>query len=1064
MAYSYARTFLALASLLFVVACDGCDDTNPPDDAGTDAGSDATADVSDDDAGPDAVSDAGPPPPPPPEIFTDVDLDGQFRIPELTAPAHVVRTEEFVPHVYAENDLDARRVLGFVIARDRYFQLDVVARLSQGLITELLGDVGLESDIQSRMTGSDVLTQLYLDALTDEEGAQVDAFVDGINAYATAARAGDLPAPSEYSLVFGLIGAPSAQSLIRDWTRRDVMALVATMAFQTGFETKGPGRAAALARIDEHFPTAPERDLRMAGLMDIVDRWAPPRPTASSAGFGIEGTAVARRPITALGPSGTQAIAPLKVEPQALDRLLTRLQQYRERLHPQDLEGWGSNVWAVMGSATPDGRALLAGDGHLQLSIPSLMWEYGMDTELMGDEDPITVAGVTLIGTPGIATGTNGRVAWGGTNFVTDVTDWYSEELKLDDDGMPVSSVFQGADRPLSRVDEVYEVRGVPILESVERTLTLSRWSTFDGRMITAIEGRPATEGEAVGNGEVLVNVMGDWIVPGDEDGDGKVTAMSFYYAPFAGGSLLRAVMGFERADTVEDFRQAMRHVIGFGLNFAAADGEGNVLYTGYHAMPCRSYLPRDPGTGRFEADADPSLLIDGTQYPAWDIPLDAEGRVDEVAAAAGGPTACAVPFDEWPQAVNPDRQYVLNANNDPGSISLDNNPWNDPYYLGGPWDPGYRASRIEQRIERAIDTSSATLAEMQNIQGDHHSNLGEDFAPLLLEVIRAAREASEGSPTAGTPEARMATLYAANSAMFDEVETRMMAWSDDDYPTPSGVDSFYNTSDDDSQRQSVATMIFAAWFPRVLQGVWNDEGINGSVNPGGSWQLRSLARLLAGRGDGNPLSLPSHNLATSESVFFDDIRTADVESSQEIGVIALVGTLEFLAGAPNDDGVSGGFGTEDMSQWRWGLRHQVRFESLLADFIDDPDLASFFSDFNVTTERMPLAPDLSEDDPRAALVWFPRPGDQYDIDAANPGFSGTRFTHRNGPVMRTVVALSPGHVEGHTTLPGGQSGHPASEHFSDRARSWLANETVPLRFDPDQVSDGAVSREVFTP
>ncbi len=112
----------------------------------------------------------------------------------------------------------------------------------------------------------------------------------------------------------------------------------------------------------------------------------------------------------------------------------------------------------------------------------------------------------------------------------------------------------------------------------------------------------------------------------------------------------------------------------------------------------------------------------------------------------------------------------------------------------------------------------------------------------------------------------------------------------------------------------------------------------------------------------------------------------------------------------------------------------------------------------------MPLAPDLSVDDPRAALTWFPRPGDQYDIDAANPGFSGTGFTHGNGPVMRIVVALGPDGVEGHSTIPGGQSGNPDSEHFSDRARSWLANETVPLRFTPAQVAEGAVSREVFTP
>ncbi|NIW32295.1 MAG: hypothetical protein GWN25_36060, partial [Actinobacteria bacterium] len=792
------------------------------------------------------------------------------------------------------------------------------------------------------MTGADRLTQIYTDSLTDQEAAEVDAFAEGVNAYVEAARNREVPSPAEFRLTATILGASRAHNLLREWTRRDVMGLAATMTVATGYDgNDGVSRARALETLDDHFPSARERDLRMAGLMDIVDRWAPPRPVPSANGWGVDGAGVSSA-IIQLGPRGVQQIPRLEIEDGVLARHERRMRHFHERLHPADLEGWGSNVWAVMGSATPDGRALLAGDGHLQLSIPSLMWEYGIDTALMGEAEPTTVAGVALIGAPGIATGTNGRVAWGGTNFVTDVTDTYSEEIVLDANGAPSASIFGGEERPLELVEEVYDVRDVPALESVGRTLTLARWMTFDGRMITSIEGREATEGEAVGEGETLVNMMGDWIVPGDTDGDGVVSALSFYYAPFAGGSLLRAVKGFEDANDVEEWRQAMRNVIGFGLNFAAADVDGNIAYTGYHAMPCRTYLPRDAGTGRFEPGADPTLIIDGTTYPAWDIPLDAQGRVDEAAAAAGDPVGCAVPFDEWPQAVNPARQYVANANNDPGAISLDNDPWNDPYYIGGPWDPGYRVDRITTRLEEAIADGTATIAEMADIQGDHHSNLGEDFVPLLLEVIGAARDAAAGSPAAGTPEERMAALYTANEAAFEEVEDRMTQWQADDYPTPSGVDTFYNSSSETTRRQSVATMIFAAWLPRMIQGVWNDEGIDGSVDPGGNWQLRTLHRLVDGRGATDPLSLPSFDPATEESVFFDDLSTTDVvESSQEIGVNALADTLAFLSGPVNEDGESGGFGTDDMSQWIWGLRHQVRFESLLIDFVgDDPLIA----------------------------------------------------------------------------------------------------------------------------
>jgi len=1050
MAFSRSTLALFAAALLLTTACDE-DDCEATSCDEVDAGDPAT--------------DAGPPDPPPPEEFADVEQTGRFRIPNLSEPAHVVRTEHFVPHVYAANDADAQRVLGFVIARDRYFQLDVVSRLSQGLISELLGDVGLASDIENRMTGADLLTQIYTDSLTPEEGELVDAFAEGINAYVTAVAENRLDPPKEFELAFGLLGARRPADVMREWTRRDVMALAATMTFQTGYDTKGPGRARALERIDSHFESAPNRDLRMAGLMDIVDRWAPPQPTPSANGWGIDGSGTTSLPIVQPGPRGRPAFAPVAVEDAALNRLIRRLDEHRARMHPAALEGWGSNVWAVMGSGTSDGRALLAGDGHLQLSIPSLMWEYAIDTERMGDEDPVTVAGVSLIGAPGIATGTNGRVAWGGTNFVTDVTDWYSEEIVLDDDGAPSASMFGGEARPLSQVDETYDIADVAALDSEGRTLTLARYVTFDGRMLTSIEGREATEDEVLGPGETLVNMMGDWIVPGDVDGDGVVTAMSFYYAPFDGGSLLRAVMAFQEADTVEDFRLAMRHVIGFGLNFAAADRDGGVVYTGYHAMPCRTYLPRDETTGRFEAGADPTLIIDGTQHPAWRIPLDDQGRVDEAAAAGGDATACAVPFDEWPQALNPTRQYVVNANNDPGDISSDNDPWNDPYYIGGPWDPGYRVTRIAERLEEEIGDGSADLAAMQAIQGDHQSLLGRQFTPLLLEVIGAARDAASGTPAAGSPDERMAALYTANAAAFDEVEARIIDWRDDGFEAASGVDTFYSESDEQSRRDAVATMIFAAWLPRFMQQVWNDEGIDGGVNPGGNWQLRTLHRLVDGRGADDPLSLPSFDAATGESVYFDDVATPETESSQELGVRALADALAFLSGPTEEDGESGGFGTDDMDQWLWGLRHQVRFESLLADFIgDDESLQFLFDMFNVDTSKLPLAEGLAADDPRAALTWFPRPGDQYGVDAANPGFSGTRFTHRNGPVMRTVVALGPDGVEGFNSIPGGQSGNPDSEHFDDRARNWLANETVPLRFTPAEVAEGAVSRELFLP
>jgi penicillin amidase len=176
------------------------------------------------------------------------------------------------------------------------------------------------------------------------------------------------------------------------------------------------------------------------------------------------------------------------------------------------------------------------------------------------------------------------------------------------------------------------------------------------------------------------------------------------------------------------------------------------------------------------------------------------------------------------------------------------------------------------------------------------------------------------------------------------------------------------------------------------------------------------------------------------------------------------VAALDFLAGPGGGD--SGGFGTTDMSQWPWGLRHQVRFGSLLANQIgSNPLFEAVLGDFRITTDRLPLAPSLAEGDPRRGLTWFPRPGDQWNVDAANAGFDGTHFSYGAGPVMRMVIGFTPdGRVTGQNIVPGGQSGDPASAFFDDQARLWLGNRALALRYEFADEIAGAVGREVLTP
>ena len=62
------------------------------------------------------------------------------------------------------------------------------------------------------------------------------------------------------------------------------------------------------------------------------------------------------------------------------------------------------------------------------------------------------------------------------------------------------------------------------------------------------------------------------------------------------------------------------------------------------------------------------------------------------------------------------------------------------------------------------------------------------------------------------------------------------------------------------------------------------------------------------------------------------------------------------------------------MEQWLWGLRHLVRFESTVADFLGDDDSLSFLVDaMSVNTDILPLAEGLDWSDPsQAAAFGFP--------------------------------------------------------------------------------------------
>jgi penicillin G amidase len=464
------------------------------------------------------------------QLIRDLPATATFLTPALQREVHVVRTEADVPHVYAATRHDAAYVLGFTTARDRFFMMDLARRLGTGRISELLGDAGLASDLQSRLSGMTYLADQIDAHLPPILADHLEAFAAGVNDYLTRCQAGELPPPSEFEIAYPFLGAASPTDLMKPFTRRDLAAIVAVTVYNSSFEPGDIRRAAIAAKLPGYFAGVADEALRREGL--VRDVWAPVVPlfpVASAPGLGTSRG-------QASGPAQPRLRAPRAAPPrertpiELLDRLQGALERMQKRMNRDRVAGYGSNAWAVARYATRSGNAVMAGDGHLSLAVPSILYQFGLDTTVFGDGE-LHQLGLSIPGFPIMPIGTNGHVAWSQTQLGEDITDWYREELRLDTAGVPIATRFGDEWRPVVRIEESFSVAAIPALGSKGRQESWARFQTFDGRWLADYEGRVVKAGEPVAGGETVQYSLSGYIVPRDQDGDGVVTAISFNYA-----------------------------------------------------------------------------------------------------------------------------------------------------------------------------------------------------------------------------------------------------------------------------------------------------------------------------------------------------------------------------------------------------------------------------------------------------------------------------------------------------------------------------------------------------
>lgn len=368
-------------------------------------------------------------------------LHGEAAIAGLTAEVRVDRDALGVPTITGNSRQDVARALGFLHAQDRFFQMDLQRRQPAGELAELVGPRAMEVDEAIRVHRfRDVAHRAYQQT---EAGyrAVLDAYAEGVNAGLNALGA----APFEY-LVLRATPEP--------WQPEDSILTVLAM-----FNTL-QGRQAAfeqtLGAMRDALPEPMFRFLSTTGSeWDTPVVGAPtPRPSIPSAGaFTLRRDGIVLSETQSSRERGRRRAEGLTI------------------LDPEILGTIGSNNWAVAGTHTANGGALVANDMHLTIAVP-IIW-YRASFAFPDPLDPSAterLTGVTLPGLPSMVVGSNGHVAWGFTNTGGD----WSDLIRLDPDPRDLSKYLTpDGPKPFEQFDETIVAKG-----GVEKTVRV-RWTTW---------------------------------------------------------------------------------------------------------------------------------------------------------------------------------------------------------------------------------------------------------------------------------------------------------------------------------------------------------------------------------------------------------------------------------------------------------------------------------------------------------------------------------------------------------------------------------------------------------
>ncbi|MGD8439927.1 MAG: penicillin acylase family protein [Holophagae bacterium] len=444
---------------------------------------------------------------------------------------------------------DVMEAMGYAVAQDRLWQMDLFRRQGRGTLSALLGASQIPNDVFLRTIGysDDELTQLF-NELSPEAQTLVQGYTDGVNRRIAEFLIGYdwLNMPYEYWLLGlqSVLAGPGLPVLPEPFTYNDTLAWLALL--QRNFDPEGrPGATGQLDNavlVQTLLAVYGDPDPNVARAMFADLRWINDPSALTYIPAGAKDA-----PAQTIDPQLAERFADMPSLKGAADRIQARATGYHEAMEELNADvKMGSYAWVVSGDKTASGNPIVYSGPQMGFTAPAIVTEGSIRG------GGLEISGMTVPGIPFIIIGRTPHHAWSMQVGHAHTMDYYLEAPQtVALHRMETIEVFGGED------------------------VTIPIWRSAHGPIIEPLPWDPTT------------NPDPDIIV-------------SWAYAHWGReAKSLEAFLKLAGAESIADFDSGIEEAA-LSQHFTYADRDGNIAYwmSGFDPIRAASVDPRLPSIG----------------------------------------------------------------------------------------------------------------------------------------------------------------------------------------------------------------------------------------------------------------------------------------------------------------------------------------------------------------------------------------------------------------------------------------------------------------------------------